>query len=233
MRTFGAAGLGAGKGIYSGGAVGGTIVVHFIKRNEWFLETTLALLDDEPAPPPTDDDFPWTSPEDKTSSTEGGKKSGGNRVETDLSGKTPLDLSHLDPQPEVDSPPAKLASGWRYETDFSHKTPIDFSRLDGVAETEDPAKPDVGMEDEPEAKLENLEDIDHELAEEPAEGSVGPETIGASGPPADVEAVGGEPSLTSAPVTPIVLSNTPDVGLVLDMSAGAEDDDSDELDTFD
>ena len=30
------------------GALGGTICVHFIKKNEWFLETALALLGGEP-----------------------------------------------------------------------------------------------------------------------------------------------------------------------------------------
>lgn len=30
---------------YAGKRVGGTIVVHFIKKNMWFLETALALLD--------------------------------------------------------------------------------------------------------------------------------------------------------------------------------------------
>jgi hypothetical protein len=32
---------------YQGQRVGGTVVVHFIKRNEWFLETALALLEGE------------------------------------------------------------------------------------------------------------------------------------------------------------------------------------------
>jgi hypothetical protein len=30
---------------YQGRRIGGTVVVHFIKRNEWFLETALALLE--------------------------------------------------------------------------------------------------------------------------------------------------------------------------------------------
>ncbi|TDL28646.1 hypothetical protein BD410DRAFT_781162 [Rickenella mellea] len=32
---------------YEGGRVGGTVVVHFIKKNPWFLETALALLEGE------------------------------------------------------------------------------------------------------------------------------------------------------------------------------------------
>jgi len=32
---------------YQGQRIGGTVVVHFIKRNEWFLETALALLEGE------------------------------------------------------------------------------------------------------------------------------------------------------------------------------------------
>jgi len=31
----------------TGGKLGGTVVVHFIKRNEWFLEAALALLEGE------------------------------------------------------------------------------------------------------------------------------------------------------------------------------------------
>jgi len=32
---------------YEGKRVGGTIVVHFIKKNMWYLETALALLEGE------------------------------------------------------------------------------------------------------------------------------------------------------------------------------------------
>lgn len=32
---------------YEGKRVGGTVVVHFIKKNIWYLETALALLDGE------------------------------------------------------------------------------------------------------------------------------------------------------------------------------------------
>lgn len=32
---------------YDGKRIGGTVVVHFVKRNEWFLETALALLEGE------------------------------------------------------------------------------------------------------------------------------------------------------------------------------------------
>lgn len=32
---------------YQGKRVGGTVVVHFIKKNMWFLETALALLEGE------------------------------------------------------------------------------------------------------------------------------------------------------------------------------------------
>jgi hypothetical protein len=32
---------------YAGQSVGGTVVVHYIKRNEWFLEAALALLGDD------------------------------------------------------------------------------------------------------------------------------------------------------------------------------------------
>jgi hypothetical protein len=32
---------------YEGNRVGGTVVVHFIKKNMWFLETALALLEGE------------------------------------------------------------------------------------------------------------------------------------------------------------------------------------------
>lgn len=109
-------------------AVGGTIVIHFIKRNEWFLETALAFLEDEPARE-DDDDSSWEDSVPPHDSQSGGK-SGGNRLETDLSGKTPIDLSNLDPQPEVQPQPKKGPS--RIETDFSNKRPIDISHLDGV-----------------------------------------------------------------------------------------------------
>lgn len=114
------------------GAVGGTVVVHFIKRNEWFLETALAFLEDEPDPPPyedDDDDEGWddTAPP----SRKPGGKSGGNRIETDLNGKTPLDLSNLDPQPEAIQPAPKKGPS-RIETDFNSKRPIDISHLDDV-----------------------------------------------------------------------------------------------------
>ena len=36
---------------YAGGRVGGTVVVHFIKKNMWFLETAAALLDGEDVTP--------------------------------------------------------------------------------------------------------------------------------------------------------------------------------------
>lgn len=32
---------------YEGNRVGGTVVVHFIKKNMWYLETALALLEGE------------------------------------------------------------------------------------------------------------------------------------------------------------------------------------------
>jgi hypothetical protein len=113
------------------GAVGGTVVVHFIKRNEWFLETALAFLEDEPAPPPPeDDDYPGWQDSVLPDNGRSGGKSGGNRLETDLSGKTPIDLSNLDPQPEVQPAPKKGPS--RMETDFSNKRPIDISHLDDV-----------------------------------------------------------------------------------------------------
>jgi hypothetical protein len=35
------------KSRYAGQSVGGTVVVHYIKRNEWFLEAALALLGDD------------------------------------------------------------------------------------------------------------------------------------------------------------------------------------------
>lgn len=35
------------KARYAGQRVGGTVVVHFIKKNMWFLETALALLEGE------------------------------------------------------------------------------------------------------------------------------------------------------------------------------------------
>lgn len=35
------------KARYAGKNIGGTVVVHYIKRNEWFLEAALALLGDE------------------------------------------------------------------------------------------------------------------------------------------------------------------------------------------
>ena len=36
---------------YAGRRVGGTVVVHFIKKNMWFLETAAALLDGEDVTP--------------------------------------------------------------------------------------------------------------------------------------------------------------------------------------
>lgn len=35
------------KARYEGNRVGGTVVVHFIKKNMWYLETALALLEGE------------------------------------------------------------------------------------------------------------------------------------------------------------------------------------------
>lgn len=139
MRTIGA--FGADGGEMATGAVGGTILVHFIKRNEWFLETAIAFLEDEPAPPPLEDGLPYSDDGTPSSGKVGGGGSGGNRVETDLSGKTPLDLSNLDPEaippsdPEPEPIPAKPSSPWRIETDFGHKTPIDLTHLEGAVES--------------------------------------------------------------------------------------------------
>lgn len=111
------------------GAVGGTVVVHFIKRNEWFLETALAFLEDEPSPS-DDDDITWQNSIPPPDDGQSRGKSGGSRPETDLSGKNPIDLSNLDPQPEVQPAPKKGPS--RIETDFSNRRPIDISHLDGA-----------------------------------------------------------------------------------------------------
>lgn len=139
MRTLGISAAAAASMLEvpeDSGAVGGTVVVHFIKRNEWFLETALAFLEDEPDPPPYegDDELGWN---DDVPSKPG--KSGGNRVETDLNGKTPLDLSNLDPQPEVVKPAPKKGPP-RIETDFNGKRPIDISHLDDVEIDESPVE---------------------------------------------------------------------------------------------
>lgn len=140
--------------------VGGTIVVHFIKRNEWFLETAIAFLDDDTendgGPYSDDTDLPLGSGiPDVPDAAEH------NHVETDLGGKTPLDLSNLDDPPahqpnrietdlsnhtpldlsNLDPPlPPKQAEPSRIETDLSNKTPLDLSNLDipPKAETVDP-----------------------------------------------------------------------------------------------
>jgi len=112
------------------GAVGCTVVVHFIKRNEWFLETALAFLEDEPSPS-DDDDLTWQNSIPPPDNGQSRGKSGGSRPETDLSGKNPIDLSNLDPQPEEQPAPKKGPS--RIETDFSNRRPIDISHLDGAS----------------------------------------------------------------------------------------------------
>ena len=137
------------------GAVGGTVVVHFIKRNEWFLETALAFLEDEPSPPSDDDEgLSWqdSTPPDRGKS---GGKSGGNRVETDLSGKNPIDLSNLDPQPEVQSTPKQGPP--RFETDFSNKKPIDLTHLDEV-NLDDKEPPPPEPTDDPSIDSQQAED---------------------------------------------------------------------------
>lgn len=151
MRTIGVAAAGAADGVVDDtGAVCGTVVVHFIKRNEWFLETALAFLEDEPAPPPLEDEGyenpHWTETPSGTSSgpsRPGTSESGGNRVETDLSGKNPIDLSNLDPEPEVIQPAPKKTPEKPKTTDFQHKHPIDISHLDDIAEVIEDQNPEV------------------------------------------------------------------------------------------
>ena len=159
MRTIGALGENSRNGVE--GAVGGTVLVHFIKRNEWFLETALAFLEDEPAPPALEEGLPYL---DKDPSPPVG--SGGNRVETDLSGKNPPDLSHLDPEPEP-VPDKSSSSPWRIETDFGNKTPIDFSHLEG----EEESTVESGIVEIPEEDLE----VEHSDVATPVEEEVSKE----------------------------------------------------------
>jgi len=112
------------------GSVGGTIVVHFIKRNEWFLETALAFLDKDPGGSAVTPEYPETPalvPSDGDDTPEH------LRIETDLHNKAPIDLSNLDPQRNGPT---------RIETDLSNKTPIDLSNLDDVP-APPPIKPDI------------------------------------------------------------------------------------------
>jgi len=119
--------------------------VHFIKRNEWFLETAIAFLHDEPkdeshvllgpvvvpdlAPGDSDNMHAETDLNNKVPidlSNLDPPGSSTSRIESDLSNHTPIDLSHVDDYPAPPSEPDRVTS------DLQHKRPIDLSHLDSV-----------------------------------------------------------------------------------------------------
>lgn len=122
-----------------GAKVGGTIVVHYIKSHEWYLETALAFLGGEDEEGPVDvigeieeeqrkdvSDLEWiakgASGGSSSSSSSKSKTTQGrpNRYETDLSNKSPLDLSHLDVDEEPASPVADVPTA---ETEAGNENP--------------------------------------------------------------------------------------------------------------
>ncbi|KAF8342849.1 uncharacterized protein EI90DRAFT_3030431 [Cantharellus anzutake] len=142
-----------------GASLGGTIVVHFIKRNEWFLETAIAFLHDDPK----DESAPAHGSSTTSEPSPVAGDSDGMRAETDLNNKVPIDLSNLDPPPGLGPS--------RTETDLSNHTPIDLSHLDDyVAPNPPPSTPQPGriasdLQHKTPIDLSHLDPIDSPVSE--------------------------------------------------------------------
>ncbi len=138
-----------------GASLGGTVIVHFIKRNEWFLETAIAFLHDEPK----DESHPVPGPAVIPESSLALEPSDSMRVETDLNNKVPIDLSNLDP-------PGSSAS--RIESDLSNHLPIDLSHLDdNPPPSSDPGRIASDLQHKEPIDLSHLDPVDPSVTEPP------------------------------------------------------------------